>query len=417
MVSTKTLKKLVLLGSLYVSQYIPAFFLYLALPLFMRQQGFSLKAISSLSLLVFPSVLNFLWSPFIDRYSFTTLGHYRFWVICFQLLVAGTTVAGGLIDIEHNLTALIVCLLVVSILSASQNIATDALAVKLLNANERGVGNGVQLGGQYLGAVIGGGVMLNLLKDWGWTATMLTLALLVVVALLPILWYKEPSTKNHQVPHTAADLQRPAPALANLVKFFLRPGMWRWVLVLALSMRGGMMATTMYRPLLVDLKLSLAEIGLLLGVVSYSAGIVGAIAAGFLMNPLGRKRALIFFGLFESVALLTCLLPTFGVTNLPALYLIAIVVQFSMSMATTATYTIMMDKSELETAGTDYTIQNSIASFSTIGAATISGVIADALGYRGVFAISAAISLIGVAIIAIAFDDTRSTQDSAFTPQ
>lgn len=410
MVSTKTLKKLVILGSLYVSQFIPAFFLYLALPVFMRQQGFSLKAISSLSLLVLPSVLNFLWSPFIDRYSFTALGHYRFWVICFQLLVAATTVVGGLIDIQHNLSALIICLFVVSIFSASQNIATDALAVKLLNVNERGLGNGVQLGGEYLGAVIGGGVMLNLLDDLGWTASMLTLALLVVIALLPILRYKEQSRKNHQARSTA-------PALANLVKFFLRPGMWRWVLVLALSMRGGMMATTMYRPLLVDLKLSLAEIGLLLGIVSYSAGMVGAIAAGSLINPLGRKRSLIFFGLFESVAIATCLLPTFGVTNLPTLYLIGIVVQFSMSMATTATYTIMMDKSEVETAGTDYTIQTSVASFSTIGAATISGVIADAFGYRSAFAISAAISLIGVAIIAIAFDDTISTQDSTLTPQ
>ncbi|MHC5831246.1 MAG: MFS transporter, partial [Nostoc sp.] len=71
-----------------------------------------------------------------------------------------------------------------------QNIATDALAVGLLDVNERGFGNGVQIGGSYLGAVIGGGVMLSLLNYWGWKATMFTLALLVVMALLPILLHK-----------------------------------------------------------------------------------------------------------------------------------------------------------------------------------------------------------------------------------
>jgi MFS family permease len=414
MVNTKSLKKLVLLGSLYVSQFIPFFFLYQALPVFMRQRGFSLQAISLLSFLIFPSVLNFLWSPLIDRYSFTTLGHYRFWVICFQILIACTTFAAGLINIGHNFTALIVCLFVVSIFSASQNIATDALAVKILDVSERGLGNGVQMGGNYLGAVIGGGGLLILLNDWGWTATMLTLTLLMVLALLPILRYKEPSRKIHAAPQTAP---HNVPALMNLVKFFLRPKMWRWVLILALSMRGGMMATTMYRPLLVDIGLSLADIGWLLGVVSYSAGIVAALAAGFLMNPLGRKRSLIFFGLLDAIATATCLLPTFGLTNLPTLYLIAIAVQFAISMANTAICTIMMDKSELRTAGTDYTIQTSVVSFSTIVAAAISGIIAQSLGYRGVFVISAALSLIGVAIIAIAFDNTKSDRDLVLTPQ
>jgi MFS transporter, PAT family, beta-lactamase induction signal transducer AmpG len=71
MISTKSLKKLGLLGCLYVSQFLPTAFLYQALPVFMRQQGVSLKAISFLSLLILPSALNFLWSPLLDRYSFT----------------------------------------------------------------------------------------------------------------------------------------------------------------------------------------------------------------------------------------------------------------------------------------------------------------------------------------------------------
>ncbi len=414
MISTKSLKKLGLLGSLYMSQFIPTMFLFQALPVFMRSSGVSLKAISLLSLLILPSVLNFLWSPLLDRYSFTSLGHYRFWIICFQLLIACTTVAGGLLDIQHNFTAIIICLFVMCFFCSIQNIATDALAVGLLEVNERSLGNGVQMGGSYLGGIIGGGGMLGLLNYWGWTASMLTLAFMVLVALLPILLHKEQSRKNERAATTPD--QRSTPAWMNLVKFCRRPGMWRWLLILVLYTKGSIIASTMYRPLLADLKLSLAMIGLLLGVVSYTAGIFGAIAGGLLINPLGRKRSLILFGLLQAVTIATYLLPAFGVTNLPTLYLAAIIVQFSFSITGTTISTIMMDKCEQQTASTDYSIQSSVRSFSGIVAAAISGLVAEAFGYGGAFTISIAITLISVVIIAIAFDDTRSTQ-KALTPQ
>ena len=155
----------------------------------------------------------------------------------------------------------------------------------------------------------------------------------------------------------------------------------------------------MFRPLLVDIGLSLTEIGLLRGIVSYSAGILGAIIAGFLIVPLGRRRSLIVFGLIRIFAICTYLLPAFGVTNLPVLYFVAICVQISIGMATTPLYTVMMDKSNLETAGTDYTMQNSIVYFGGIFAAAMSGMIAKIFGYPGVFAISILISIIGLLLI------------------
>ena len=156
---------------------------------------------------------------------------------------------------------------------------------------------------------------------------------------------------------------------------------------------------------MVDTGLSLGEIGLLLGVVSYSAGILGAIVSGLSIAPLGRKRSLILFGSLRAIAISAYFLPAFGLTDLSVLYLVAIVVQISISMATTPLYTIMMDKSNLETAGTDYTMQNSIVHLGGIIAAAMSGIIARVVGYQGVFAVSIVISIIGVVLIAKIFDD------------
>ncbi|MBW4500890.1 MAG: MFS transporter [Scytonema hyalinum WJT4-NPBG1] len=167
------------------------------------------------------------------------------------------------------------------------------------------------------------------------------------------------------------------------------------------------MAPTMFRPLLVDIGLSLSDIGWLLGIVGTIANMLGGIVAGLLIAPLGRKRSLIVFSSVWALTMMTYLLPAFGVTNLLVLYLVACAAFLTIGMMTTATFTIMMDKSTLETPGTDYTVQSSVGTMGSIGAAAISSVVAGAIGYRGVFAVSGAIAIISVLIIVKLFRSTE----------
>ena len=170
-----------LLASLYVSQYIPLMFFYEALPVYMRYSGSSLGAIALVNLLILPVVLKFLWSPLIDRYGFTRWGHYRFWIILFQLITSVLTVVCAFIDISA-LNLLLIIGFIMCIFCTSQDIAADAMAVNLLTQSERGLGNGIQVSGHYLGAVIGSGGMLILLDKIGWQKTMLAIALIMVIS-------------------------------------------------------------------------------------------------------------------------------------------------------------------------------------------------------------------------------------------
>ncbi|MCC5635084.1 MFS transporter [Nostoc sp. CHAB 5844] len=417
MISIKSLKKFGLLGSLYVSQFMPFWFLYQALPLFMRQKGVSLETIGLLQLLALPLSLNFLWSPLIDRYGFTRWGHYRFWIICFQLLIAGLTVICAWLSVEHNFTILLICITLIGLFSASQDIATDALAIGLLKPDERGLGNAVQSVGNSLGAVISGGGMLILFNYWGWAASLQTLALIMVVALVPILWYRENVQKKqilvnrqHEDFAEQPTVKLPVPYFKTFINFCRKPGMLNWLFILVLYSSSSHMAATMYRPLLVDIGLSLSDIGWLQGVVGTGAAAIGGIVGGLLISAWGRKRSLFLFSLFWAITMLTYLFPAFGFTSLPVIYLVAISPLFSIGMMTTAISTLMMDNSSLETPGTDYTFQGSVSIFASLGAASISGVIAEAISYRGIFAISLAIAIISVLMIFKLFNSMeRST--------
>jgi MFS family permease len=384
------LDKLILLASLYTSQFIPTTFFLQALPVFMRQQNMSLDVIGFLGFLILPSGLKFLWSPLIDRYRIGNLGHYRGWIICFQLLLVAIILFSAFIDIQNNLIALLICMFLACLFSASQDIATDALAINLLEPQERGLGNAIQAGGNFFGAIIGGGGALILLEKVGWRYSLIAMSVLMLLNLIPTLLHQEQAIAKSKLNKSY---------FQTFVSFFSRPKILPWLFVVLLYMAGESITTTMIRPLLVDRGLSLSDIGWLLGIVSYSARIVLALVAGLMITRLGRRYSLILFGIVAALTTLLYIIPAMGVASLPVLYVVCILVSGTQSMAYTALLSAMMDKSDRSTAATDYTIQVSVMFLGGIAATVLSGIIAQQTGYTITFIISAVVSLFSVFLI------------------
>ena len=396
MISSKTFQKFTLLGSLYLSQFMPFWFLSQALPVLLRQQGMSLEAIGLLPLVAIAITFKFLWSPLIDRYSYARWGHYRFWIILFQLLVVAITVVCSLLNLETQLPFILLGLAIMGACCASQDIATDALAVRLLEPHERGMGNAVQGVGGALGRMIGGGGMLILLNRWGWAHSLLSLAAVMVIALVPVLIYREPHRKMSETTTVFGQQNY----LKVFIRFVQRPGMGAWLLVLGLYAATHNLSATMFTPLLVDAGLSMADIGALLGVFGIGMSILGTLVAGVLIGKLGRKGTLLVASAISLIGILFYQLPTFGFTQSPILYSIVSVAFFSLGMVGTTAFTIMMDKSRPEMAGTDYTLQTSLIGIGSVLSAAVSGVLADAIGYRGVFALSGILGIVCLTVIA-----------------
>ncbi|MBP0020487.1 MAG: MFS transporter [Cyanobacteria bacterium SBLK] len=401
----QSFKKYGLLGSLYLSQFMPFWFLYQGLPVLFRQDGMALEAIGLLPLLLLPVSLKFLWAPLIDFYGFTRWGHYRFWIISFQLWVVGLTIFCSFLSIEANLPLLLGAMAFIAIGSGSQDIATDALALSLLQPEERGQGNAVQGIGGALGRTIGGGGMLILLNRWGWRVSLLTLAAMMLLALIPLLFHREKSSRSRRKRSRSSpfNLKRMARGAIAYCKIFIdacqRPGFKTWLLVIALATSGYNLSATMFSPLLVDLGLSLEEIGWLLGVFGMMMTILGSLAAGVTIANFGRKRSLLVAMSLTAIGILMKLLPTFGLTQPSILYFITSITFFGFGIMGTTTFTVMMDKSRQEMAGTDYTLQTSIIPLFSIFSAVPSGLIASAIGYRGVFLLGAVIMVACIMLI------------------
>lgn len=396
MTQNGTVTKFTLISTLYVSQAIPLGFFIVAIPAVLRWQGLSLRGVGMLSAIAFPWLIKFLWAPLVDRYGSARFGHFRSWILPLQTLSVLTVVLIAFLDLETQFVPLVAAGAVFMLLAATQDVATDGLAVRVLSHDERGPGNGVQVGGYYLGQIVGGGLMLISFQRFGWQNAVLTMAGFLALPLLPALFFREPVHPREAARVRTVDFRA-------LGRFFTRSGAGTWVLILLLYRTGETMAMTMFNPMLVDLGLSLERIGLLLGVASSFGSFSGALLGGFLTRTLGRKPSLVAFGVVQAAALSALALPGMGFLANATIYSVAIASAFAGGMATAALYTSMMDHSSAETSATDFTLQQSLAAVGPLLASSFSGFSASSLGYPVHFGLCAGVALLTSILVALFF--------------
>lgn len=387
--------KLGLLATLYLAQGLPFGFFTQALPVLMRKQGLSLPEIGFTHLLALPWALKFLWAPLVDRFGSAAFGRRRSWILPLQavsiLLVTGL----ALTDPRKGLTLMMVAALLTNLVAATQDIPTDGLAVDLLSDRERGLGNGVQVAGYRVGMIIGGGFLLIVFDRAGWRVTFGAMAALLALATLPVALFRERPS--------AAKTKDEPPGTLGWIEVLKRPRMPLWIGLIALYKAGDALASAMVKPLLVDRGMSLKDIGLLIGVVGFCAGLAGALLGGYSASRFGRKQALLGCGVLQMLAIAGYIAPAAGYGGNAALAVACTLEHLTGGMATVALFTLMMDACREQSGATDYTVQACVVVIATGAAAVGSGFVAENLGYARHFGLGALVSGAGVALAALAF--------------
>jgi MFS family permease len=384
-----------LLTALYLAQGLPFGFFSQALPVLLREAGLSLKAISVTGLLSLPWALKFLWAPFVDH-----LGTRRRWLLPLQ----GAAVAGALllaaIDLESGLALVFVAAFAFSLITACQDVATDGLAVRILDERERGLGNGIQVGAYRVGMVLGGGLLLWVFARSGWSTMFLCMAALLALTILPVLRLREPA-RTSAIAWTTRDL------LAGWIARLRTPGFVTLMLLVCLYRFGDSMVATLIGPFLHDQGLSKETIALMKGTVGSVMSLAGAAAGGWVAFRVGRRAALLGCGLMQTGSLVFYIAAAVGVGGVEMLWAGNIAEHLMGGMATVAVFTLMMDASDPEHAGTDYTLLASAVVAEMAIANFVGAAIADAVGYARTFLTGLVLSGVGCIVLVRAIDAGR----------
>ncbi len=285
--------------SLYFLQGLPFFMVNVVAGLALKGLGAANDEIARWTgLLGLAWVFKPLWSPLLEA------APSRKWlVVGFQFL--GAAALGGValaLQLPAFFVAALVALAVVSIGSASHDIACDGLYIASLNAKSRAIYAG-WLGACFNGArlfAVGGLVIVagQLEKSIGapaaWTAVFAIAAVLMAVLAGYHVW----ALPDTRAPAVAGARERVN--IAEVVTSFFRlPGVWWAVLFIVLFRAGEAQVQTIGPLFLKDaraaggLGLTTTDVGLSYGTAGTLAFLTGSVLSGYFTAWLGLKRALL----------------------------------------------------------------------------------------------------------------------------
>lgn len=293
---------------LYVTEGIPLGFAATAVATQLRRQEVGPAEIGAfVGSFYLPWAFKWAFGPFIDVVTSDRLGRRRGWILGTQIMLIATLLACTTLNLPAQLGVLTGVLLVHNSFGAMQDVAIDALAVSTLQADERGLANGVMFAGAAIGTTVGGSGVLFLMPliglQGGFVFVAGCIALVTVFIVLPL---QEPRT-----PLAGRRAAGMASALAEMKQFSMQAfrsflgtrGAFAGLFFALLPAGAMSLGLALQSNLAVELGMSddsVAWLNLWTSVVSAGCMVLG----GLLSDRFGRRRTLFIYLALMSVPVL-----------------------------------------------------------------------------------------------------------------
>ena len=385
-------KRVLAVAALGFSSGLPLLLTFSTLTAWLKTDGISRTSIGLFALVGIPYSLKFLWAPIIDRGPFPilsqALGRRRGWGVGIQLLLIAAIIALGASDPIKDLPQVAMLALVVSFLSASQDIVIDAYRVEILTPTLQGPGAGAVQAGYRIAMLSAGAGALYLAQAFGWLIAYGVMAAGLSVGLLVLLFRPEPQV----ITNPKYDGLRLA-VVEPFRDFTTRQG-WLWMLLFTILYKmGEAMAGFMANPLYVELGYSLNEIATVSKVFGFAATLIGGILGGLFTARLGLWKALLAFGVLQAIGNLAYVLQAVSGHDLRILALCVAVENLTGGMASAALVAWLSSLCNPAFTATQYALLSSLSSLPRTTLSSSTGWLADTLGWVDFYLLTTVITV------------------------
>lgn len=357
----------------------PIIYVYVGLPMVMREHGWSGSEIGFLQLAGLPAILKFLMATPIDRYPLGQ-GGYRNWAMLLGACYAGALGWFSAHDLAHTSVGLLFLIsALVNVLASWADIPVNALAIQMLPPEERIRAGSVRSAATSLGAIVGGGVMLLLQTRWGWAAPFYVLAGCMLAGVMLLVFLK-PGRRHAVVRESGvrADWR-------DWLSYFKTPPHGGWALLLLLYFPFIGAAWVYLKPLLIDQGFAPPQIALLVGMGGGAVAVIGSLAGSRLTRWLGAALALPLYALAALAALGALTVALYMGTH-AFIFISAMAIALTMGAMAGLIFGLMMHYARPGLAAIDYGIQSSLFICARTMVPMVAGVLLDQYGHAGLMA-------------------------------
>jgi len=243
---------------------VPGIYLMFGLPLVLRQHGWTGTDIGLLQLAALPAIFKFLFAMPVQRVRLGS-GHFVHWLWLLSALLLVAYVAIGWQNLIAHKLPLFALTFAISIATTWLDIPVNALAVQWLPRSEQLRAGSIRSAALFIGAIVGGGVMVLVLSRWGWQAPFVIMGLAVLLGCLPFAALRVQASLPEQNEANTASSASPG-VVADWVSFFAQPGakQWTWMLLTSFPFIG---AVWLYmKPLMLDQGMPLEQVAWTIGI-------------------------------------------------------------------------------------------------------------------------------------------------------
>ena len=398
------------LCALYFAQGLPWGFMTTALITYLlAKEGLSIGDTGYLiSMAVLPWTFKLFWAPLIDTFNYPAMGRRRPWIIGSELMMAITLVVMAISsDITSNLNSLAWMFFFHNCFASLQDVCTDALAVDILQDNERGKVNGYMWGSKIIGVGFGTSVMGTLLMHTSINITVIFQGVLVIgVMMFPLLFRERsgekllPWTTGKSMMDAHIDaLRSPLSVVKDLVKGFSGgPTFSAAVFILFAFIGSGI--SSAFLPALYTKNLGWAPdtYAQVVGIPGTMLEFFGALLGGYIADKIGQRKIIVTgYGAYGLLTIAFGLLSDYWTNSfVSTAYLI--IHPGCISFGTVAVFSLFMQISWTRAAATMFTSYMAMANLSTTMGARLVGYL-DVLPYDSVFILVGILSLLPLGLI------------------
>ena len=275
------------------SSGLPLFLLLNLVPAWLFTEGISLREIGAMTLIQLPYTWKFLWSPLLDRYALPGFGRRRGWMLLTQIGLLFAIGGIGMLSPRLDLSQIVLLALLLTFLSATQDIAIDAFRREILSDAELGLGNSVHVNAYRVSGLIPGSLALVLADHLPWAQVFWITALFMLPGLAMSWLVREPELAAAR-PKTLRE------AVSEPFREFIgRAGVREALLILTFIFfykLGDSLCTALATAFYLSMGYTKTQIGLVAKNALLWPAVIGGLLGGLWMVRLGINRALWLFG-------------------------------------------------------------------------------------------------------------------------
>jgi PAT family beta-lactamase induction signal transducer AmpG len=372
------------------SSGLPAALTASTLQAWFTEAGMSLSMIGAITLLALPYSFRFLWAPLFDSIHIPGFDRRRGWLLITQVGLIMAITAMALITPAQtfefsywHIPWLMVLGFIVAFLSTSQDVLITAYQIEIFPKEEQALSASVYVTGWRVGAVISGAIALILVKALEWKGTYLLMASLMALGVLATLI-------GPVSPYVASNSKAFfKTAISSLKEFFQRYKFKTALIFLFLiaTYKAGDALTLALNTtfLLRKMGFDLATVGLVNKTVSIIAGLLGSLTAGILMTRISLYRALLLFGVIQSVATLSYVIMAYFGKSLFLLVFTALTENFCSGMGSIALIALIMTLCDIRYTATQFALLSGLAFIARFVVGPIAAIMVEAMGWLQFF--------------------------------